>query len=115
MVISKEKYVELERLSKLYRISYEEAKNMETIIRETYNKTFTMCYSCRSAIKHAQTSIKNFLSTASIEERPVITTDDIVIISDIEEVLEIIPEPDVDVDIEEAKKVGCTKCKAKKK
>lgn len=114
MKITQEQYDKLKGFTVKQRISYADAQDIEKTIRETYNKTFTMCYSCRSAIKHAIDSIKSFLTIAEVEEKT-INLEDIKLTSTIEEVEELIPEPEVDVDEVEIKKTGCKTCKKKKK
>lgn len=104
-MISRELYDKLLGYSKLVRISTVQAREMESLVRSTINPNFVLCTKCPAQIKHGQRLITNYLNTVQVYD---------------EELSE--PEPlfdfkaiEVDVDIEEAEKVGCTKCKSKRK
>jgi len=99
-MINKELYDKLKSFSLLKKISTSEAQNMESLIRTWIYKDFLMCTKCPTQIRHGQKIISNFLDKVEvIEEEPIIDTSNI----------------DIDVDVEEAQRVGCTKCKSKRR
>lgn len=101
-MISQELYDRLLRITKLNRFTSYDAREMEQLIRDTFNPQYTVCTHCPQQIKFGQRLIVNFLNTTQVEgqELP-------------EEVL-FPSEPELDVDVVEAEKVGCQKCKKKR-
>ena len=86
-----------------------EVVRMQEIIN-IFNPYYNVCTKCAAQIRHGQRLLQNWLSKEEI-------------IEDVLLKIEPNPEPqlitesnlDIDVDVEEAEKVGCTKCRAKKK
>lgn len=101
-MISQELYDKMMRLAKLNRFTSFDAKELQALIRETFNPSFVVCTHCPQQLKHAQKMVINFLNTVQVEGQ--------------ELPQEILFEstPELDVDITEAEKVGCSKCKRKK-
>lgn len=104
MEILKSVYDELSMWSNKSRFTTIEVEQMSALIRNTFAPTFTSCSKCHRQIGHGQKLIKNFLKTAKViepeftlEEEPVLQWEKV----------------ELDVDIVEAKKQGCTKCKKK--
>jgi hypothetical protein len=102
-MITQDIYDRMMRIATLKRFTSFDAKEMEELIRSTFNPSYKVCTYCHAQIKHGQKLMLNFLNTTQVEgqELP-------------QEVL-FPTEPELDVDIEEADKVGCTKCKRKRK
>jgi hypothetical protein len=108
-MIKREYYDRVFYLTQLKRVSRDEVKEMETIIR-TFNDRFTLCSKCGAQIRHAQRILQNWLNQQEI-------------IEDVISSIEPNPDPvlvkeanlDIDVDEVEAEKVGCLKCRSKKK
>jgi hypothetical protein len=85
----------------------EDAKQLQYAIQHTIQSSYSVCLKCKQQLKHGQKLILNYLKSVEVlEELPsVIDSPD-----------EIIPfEPEIEVDIVEAEKVGCVKCSRKKK
>jgi hypothetical protein len=106
-MITQAYYDKMNYFVNLRRFTPDDAKEMEAAIRMTFNPTFTVCTHCRAALQHAQLMIKNWLSTQEIIEniKPMVET---------EEPLFDMPIPETDVDVEEATKQGCSKCRKRK-
>lgn len=109
-MISRNLYNRILEISDLKRMSKDQALEMQSIIREKINPRYTVCTKCGAQMKHGQKILKNYLGSQTILED---------YLADIQPVIEdtILDMPilDPDVDIVEAEKVGCTKCKSKKK
>lgn len=100
-MITQETYDQMFRIANLNRFTSWDAKEMERLIRTTFNPQYSVCTHCPQQIKHGQKLILNFLEQATI-------------ISPEEEIL--FPStPEIEVDIVEADKAGCSKCKRKGK
>ncbi len=101
-------YDKMNYFVQLRRFTPEDARNMQTAIQMTFNPTYTLCTHCRAQIEHAQLMIKTWLSRQTIMDdvRPLVET---------EEPLFDMPLPEVDVDVVEATKQGCSKCNRKRK
>lgn len=105
-MISRSIYNQLEKYTRMNRFTTTDAKDMESLIRSTFNPSFVVCTKCPQQIKHAQKIITNFLRNTQVYDEPILEE----------------PEPlfqfepvEVEVDIVEADKAGCTKCSRKKK
>lgn len=100
-MITQQTYDQMYRIANLNRFTSYDAKEMERLIRQTFNPQYSVCTHCPQQIKHGQKQILNFLEKTTI-------------ISPEEEIL--FPSiPEIEVDIVEADKAGCTKCKRKVK
>lgn len=100
-MITQKTYDEMSRIATLNRFTSYDAKEMERLIRTTFNSQYSVCTHCPQQIKHGQKLILNFLEKA-------------VVVSPEEEIL--FPStPEIEVDIVEADKAGCSKCKRKGK
>lgn len=108
MMITQSLYNRLNYLATLKKITTPDARELESAIKLYINPRYTVCHRCVQQLKHGQRLLLNYLSqTQVIEELPKV----------VEETLmdEMIPlEAAPDVDIEEAEKVGCDKCKKKR-
>ena len=108
-MIKRELYERCIYLTSLYRMTFDEIKEMESIIQTKMDKRFAVCVKCKAQIKHAQRILKNWVDQQTI-------------IEDVIETIQpndepILVEPtitEVVVDEEEAKKVGCSKCGKRK-
>jgi Zn ribbon nucleic-acid-binding protein len=108
-MIKREYYDRVFYLTQLKRVSRDEVKEMEAIIR-TFNDRFTLCSKCGAQIRHAQRILQNWLNQQEV-------------IEDVIASIEPNPDPvlvkeanlDIDVDEVEAEKVGCLKCGSKNK
>ena len=108
-MITKALHDKLHHLATLNRITHEDGKELEAAIRMYINPRYSVCLRCVQQLKHGQKLILNWLSTQTIIEN--LTG------GNKEETLmeEIIPlETEPEVDIVEAEKVGCNKCRKKK-
>lgn len=106
-MITKTLYDNLYRLATLQRFTMEDSKQLQYAIQHTINSSYSVCLKCKQQLKHGQKLILNYLKSVEvIEELP----------SVIDEPSEVIPfEPAIEVDVNEAEKLGCEKCKSKKK
>jgi hypothetical protein len=109
MEISRSVYNELSMWSNKSKFTTTEVQQMAALIRNTFAPTFTSCSKCHRQIGHGQKLIKNFLSLAKV----------------VEDTFELMYDPltdkepevlkwekvELDVDVVEAKKQGCSKCK----
>ena len=91
----------------LRRFTHEDALEMQAAIQQTFNSTYTLCTHCPAQIEHGQLMIRNWLETQVIIES-------ITPMVDTEEPLFDFKDPTTIVDIEEADRVGCSKCRRKK-
>jgi len=66
-MIKKEYYDRVLYLTQLKRVSKDEVKEMETIIR-TFNERFSLCSKCGAQIRHAQRILTNWLSQQEVIE-----------------------------------------------
>jgi hypothetical protein len=102
-------YNKLHTLATKQRFNTQDAEELQAAVRENINPSYSVCLRCAQQLKHGQKVILRWLETQEIIEN----------IGEVKEELlmdEIIPftaEPDVD--LVEAEKVGCTKCRSKKK
>lgn len=105
-MITKTLYDNLYRLATLQRFTMEDAKQLQYAIQHTIQSSYSVCLKCKQQLKHGQKLILNYLKSVEVlEDLP----------SVIEDPSEIIPfEPAIEVDVVEAEKVGCTKCRKKK-
>jgi hypothetical protein len=98
-MISQEIYDRMMRVATLNRFTSYDAKEMENLIKQTFNSSYVVCTHCPQQIKHGQKLILNFLENVEINSEEILFPST----------------PEVEVDIVEADKVGCTKCSRKKK
>lgn len=108
-MIKKEYYDRVLYLTQLKRVSKDEVKEIESIIR-TFNERFSLCSKCGAQIKHAQRILLNWLNQQEVIEDVIASIE-----PNDEPVLVKESNFDIDVDDVEAKKVGCLKCRSKKK
>jgi len=104
-MISRSIYNEMARFTGMNRFTAAEAKEMERLIRENFNPKYNVCVKCPQQIKHGQRLLQNFLNQVEVYDEPVLEEQPLFDFEPVE----------VSVDIEEAKKVGCTKCGRKKR
>jgi hypothetical protein len=102
-MISQETYDRMMRIINLKKFTSQDAKEMEELIKSTFNPTYKVCTYCTAQIKHGQKLMLNFLNITQVEGQEL--SQEILFPS----------EPELDVDVEEADKVGCSKCKRKRK
>jgi alpha-amylase/alpha-mannosidase (GH57 family) len=97
----------LQNLATKQRFNTQDAEELQAVIRENINPRYSVCLRCAQQLKHGQKVILSWLSTQEIIENiPMV----------VEETIFEMPElPELVVDEVEADKVGCTKCKSKKK
>lgn len=108
-MIKREYYQRAFYLTQLKRVSKEEVKEIETIIR-TFNERFSLCSKCGAQIRHAQRILLNWLNQQEIIEDVIISIE-----PNDEPVLVKESNFDLNVDEVEAEKVGCSKCRSKNK
>lgn len=108
-MISKKLYDHIEYIVNLRRVTKEQAEEMQLVIRENINPRYTVCTKCGAQIKHGQQILRNFLSSQTILEDYLSNVEPV-----IEETFLEMPTPTPDVDIKEAEKVGCNKCRKKR-
>lgn len=107
-MIKRELYDEAKRLTELRNITKSEVDRMAEIIR-IFNPNYSVCTKCGAQIRHGQRILQNWLNQVEIVE-------------DVLAKIEPNPEPqlitemvaEIEVDEEEAKKVGCSKCGKRK-
>jgi hypothetical protein len=97
----------LHNLATKQRFNTQDAEELQAVIRENINPRYSVCLRCAQQLKHGQKVILSWLSTQEIIENiPMV----------VEETIFEMPElPELVVDEVEAEKVGCTKCRSKKK
>lgn len=105
-MITRTHYDNLHRIATLQRFTLKDANELQYAIQHTINSSYSVCLKCKQQLKHGQKLILNYLNSVEvIDELP----------SVIDEPSEIIPfEPAIEVDVKEADKLGCVKCKSKK-
>lgn len=105
-MITQALYNKLHELATKQRFQKHDAEELQAAIREIINPRYTVCLKCAQQLKHGQKIILNYLRDVQvIEQLPQVIEEPIL-------QMEALPEPDVD--IVEAEKVGCTKCRKKK-
>ena len=109
-MISRNLYNHIQFLAGLRRMSKDQALEMQTIIREKVNPKYTVCTKCGAQMKHGQQILRNYLNSQIILEDYLADIQPVV-----EDTILEMPQPQPDVDIKEAEKVGCIKCKRKTK
>lgn len=96
----------LHNLATKQRFNTQDAEELQAVIRENINPRYSVCLRCAQQLKHGQKVILSWLSTQEIIENiPEVME---------EPVLEMAAIPEPDIDLAEAEKVGCTKCRKKK-
>jgi len=109
-MITQQFYDHCNYLATLHRMSKSHALDMENVIREKIDPKYNVCTKCSAQMKHGQSMILNWLETQEIIEDVISTIEPL-----LEEPLFDMVAPEIDVDIVEANKVGCTKCSKRKK
>jgi hypothetical protein len=105
-MITQALYNKLQTLATKQRFNTQDAEELQAVIRENINPRYSVCLRCAQQLKHGQKVILSWLSTQEIIENiPEVME---------ESVLEMPEIPEPDIDLVEAEKVGCTKCRKKK-
>jgi hypothetical protein len=108
MMITESLYNRLNYLATLRKITTPDARELEAAIKLYINPRYTVCHRCVQQLKHGQKMLLHYLSqTQVIEQLPKVVDETLM-----DEIIPLTAEPDVDV--EEAEKVGCAKCKKKR-
>jgi hypothetical protein len=106
-MITQALYNKLHTLATKQRFQKEDAEELQAAIRMYINPSYSVCLRCAQQLKHGQRIILNYLNAVQvIENLPQVVE---------ETIFEMAELPEPDVDIVEADKVGCTKCKRSKK
>lgn len=109
-MITKEFYEHCNYLATLNRMTKSHALDMENVIREKIDPKYRVCTKCSAQMKHGQSMVLNWLADQEIFEE---------VIPNIpppnEDPLFEMVTPEIDVDVVEAEKVGCTKCSKRRK
>jgi hypothetical protein len=106
-MITQALYNKLHTLATKQRFQKEDAEELQAAIRMYINPSYSVCLRCAQQLKHGQRIILNYLNAVQvIENLPQVVE---------ETIFEMAELPEPDVDIVEADKVGCTKCKRAKK
>lgn len=110
-MITQALYDKLHHLATLNKITHHDGKELEAAVRMYINPRYSVCLRCVQQLKHGQRLILNWLSQQTIIETLTGVNKEETLM---EEIIPLETEPEVDV--VEAKKVGCDKCgrKAKK-
>ena len=106
-MITQALYDKLHNLATLQRITNETAKELQAAIQLYINPSYSVCLRCAQQLKHGQKLILNYLSRVEILDNLAGTSKEIELL---EEDYAVEPE----VDVVEAEKVGCNKCRKKK-
>jgi hypothetical protein len=105
-MITQALYNKLQTLATKQRFNTQDAEELQAVIRENINPRYSVCLRCAQQLKHGQKVILTWLSTQEIIENiPEVMEESVLDMPEI-------PEPDID--LVEAEKVGCTKCRKKK-
>lgn len=106
-MITQALYNKLHTLATKQRFHKEDAEELQAAVRMYINPSYSVCLRCAQQLKHGQRIIINYLNSVQvIENLPQVVE---------ETMFEMAELPEPDVDIVEADKVGCTKCKRAKK
>jgi hypothetical protein len=106
-MITQALYNKLHTLATKQRFQREDAEELQAAVRMYINPSYSVCLRCAQQLKHGQRIILNYLNAVQvIENLPQVVE---------ETIFEMAELPEPDVDIVEADKVGCTKCKRSKK
>jgi hypothetical protein len=108
-MITKEFKRHCEYLTSLRTMDRSQVMDMERIIKENFNPSYSVCLKCRAQLSHGQRLLKNWLDKQEVVEDVIKTIE-----PNQEPVLVKESNFDIDVDIVEAEKSGCSKCKKKK-
>ena len=106
-MISQQLYDKLYHLTTLRRVTHDEAKEIQSVIQQHINPRYSVCLRCSQQLKHGQKIITNYLSQVEILENITGTSKELTLLDEEQEF-------NTEVDIVEAEKVGCTKCKRTK-
>jgi hypothetical protein len=98
----------LHTLATKQRFNTQDAEELQAVIRENINPRYSVCLRCAQQLKHGQKVILNWLSAQEIIENIPEVKEELLM----DEMLPFTVEPDVD--LVEAEKVGCTKCRKKR-
>jgi hypothetical protein len=105
-MITQALYNKLHTLATKQRFQKEDAEELQAAVRMYINPSYSVCLRCAQQLKHGQRIIINYLNSVQvIENLPQVVE---------ETIFEMAELPEPDVDIIEADKVGCTKCRKKK-
>lgn len=106
-MITQALYNKLHTLATKQRFTKVDAEELQEVVRTYINPRYSVCLKCSQQLKHGQKIILNYLASVQvIESIPEVLEESIL-------EMEALPEPDVDE--VEAEKVGCVKCRSKKK
>jgi hypothetical protein len=107
-MITKSLYDRLNYLATLKKITVPDARELEAAIQLYIDPRYVVCHRCIQQIKHGQNMLIHYLGqTQVIEELPKVVEETLM-----DEMIPLTAEPDVDVI--EAEKVGCDKCRKKR-
>lgn len=107
-MITQQNYDRLHHLATVRKITMQEVVEMESSIRVYINPRYSVCKRCIQQIKHGQKMLLHYLENVEVIENYKVIYDEPLM----DELIPITAEPEVD--IVEAEKVGCTKCRKKK-
>lgn len=106
-MITQALYNKLHDLATKQRFTNSDAEELQSAVRMYINPQYSVCLRCAQQLKHGQKIILNYLRDVQvIEQLPQVIEEPIL-------EMEALPEPDID--LVEAEKVGCTKCRSKRK
>ena len=109
-MISRALYNQLYELATKQRFQRHDAEELQSAIRTHISPSYSVCLRCAQQLKHGQRIILNYLNSQMILEDYLADVEPTV--EDTVLQMEELPEPDVD--IVEADKQGCQKCKRKR-
>jgi hypothetical protein len=107
-MITQALHTKLYNLATKQRFNTQDAEELQAAIRENINPQYSVCFRCAQQLKHGQKVILRWLETQEIIENIPEVKEELLM----DEILPFTAEPDVD--LTEAEKVGCSKCKRKR-
>lgn len=105
-MITQALYNKLHTLATKQRFTKVDAEELQEVVRTYINPRYSVCLKCSQQLKHGQKIILNYLASVQVIEA---------IPEVLEESIFEMPSLEPDVDEVEAEKVGCVKCRSKKK
>ena len=99
-MITQQKSKQIQRLLNILRWEATDLYELEAIVREHLDPNYTVCGHCQAQLRHILVRLREWYMAQQVYDNQPLE--------------EPVVEPSVEVDVVEAQKVGCDKCRRKK-